>query len=119
MIGPVLLASIQPATNSGAPAIEMAALGVFEFTVMAMVIGIGGSLLFPLVKAFARRMEGGGAPAAIPKDLGARLDRIERGIEAIAEEVERVSENQRFVTQLMSKREGQPALGGGDKPFQA
>jgi hypothetical protein len=88
---------------------------VFEFTVLAMVIGIGGSLLFPLVKAIARRMEGSGAPAGIPRDIGARLDRIEAAVHAVAEEVERVSENQRFVTQLMSKREGSPAIGAGDR----
>jgi len=38
-----------------------------------------------------------------------RLERIEQAVDAIAIEVERVSEGQRFVTRLLSER--QPALG--------
>jgi hypothetical protein len=40
-----------------------------------------------------------------------RLARMERAVEAIAIEVERVSEGQRFVTKLMSER-GQPMIEG-------
>jgi hypothetical protein len=44
---------------------------------------------------------------AIPAESGARLERIEQAVDAIAIEVERVSEGQRFVTRLMSERSGQ------------
>ena len=37
-------------------------------------------------------------------ELSARLERIEQAIEAIAVEVERVSEGQRFTTKLLSER---------------
>jgi len=48
------------------------------------------------------------APVAAPES-NERLERIEQAVDAIAIEVERVSEGQRFVTRLLSER--QPALG--------
>jgi len=69
-------------------------------------------LLFPLALLYARRRwrrgaakRSGQTPAASPD----RFDRLEQGIEAIAIEVERVSEGQRFVTKLLS--ESQTPLG--------
>ena len=47
------------------------------------------------------------APAA--PDSTERLERIEQAVDAIAIEVERVSEGQRFVTRLLSERA--PAIG--------
>ncbi|MCC6930840.1 MAG: hypothetical protein IT359_17755 [Gemmatimonadaceae bacterium] len=47
-------------------------------------------------------------------DTSQRLDRIEQAIEAMAVEVERISEGQRFVTKLLSERAKEPAsLGAG------
>jgi len=58
------------------------------------------------------------APAAQLGDESAqRLERLENGMEAIAIEIERVSEGQRFVTRLLS--ESQPPLGKplrGERP---
>ena len=45
------------------------------------------------------------APAA-PVESSERLERIEQAVDAIAIEVERVSEGQRFVTRLLSERGG-------------
>ncbi|MCC6771265.1 MAG: hypothetical protein IT360_08645 [Gemmatimonadaceae bacterium] len=43
-----------------------------------------------------------------------RLERIEQAIEAMAIEVERISEGQRFVTKLLAERSTDaPALGAG------
>ena len=57
---------------------------------------------FPLAIAYARRIwKRAPAPRVNPADSG-RLERIEQAVEAIAVEVERVSEGQRFVTKLMS-----------------
>jgi hypothetical protein len=47
-------------------------------------------------------------------DSDSRSDRMEQAIEAIAIEVERVAEGQRFVTKLLAER-GQPLL---DRPAQ-
>ena len=54
----------------------------------------------------------GAAPVrhVIPPETAGRLERIEQAVEAIAVEVERVSEGQRFVTRLMSENKAVPAL---------
>jgi hypothetical protein len=46
------------------------------------------------------------AASAAPAESGQRLERIEQAVDAIAIEVERVSEGQRFVTRLLSERGG-------------
>jgi hypothetical protein len=46
------------------------------------------------------------AATAAPAESGQRLERIEQAVDAIAIEVERVSEGQRFVTRLFSERGG-------------
>jgi hypothetical protein len=66
-------------------------------------------ILFPLTIAWARRIwRRQTVVQAIPPELGARLVSIERAVDAVAVEVERIGEGQRFVTQLMStRREGE------------
>ena len=74
------------------------------------IIGILGSLtiigavLFPIARALGRRIEGKVQAAQIPPATDARLDRIEHAVEAIAVEVERISEGQRFTTKLLAER---------------
>ena len=68
---------------------------------LAAIFGIG----LPLARAFARRMDRGESqlralPSAEASD--ARLERVERAVEAIALEIERVAEGQRFLTRLLS-----------------
>jgi hypothetical protein len=61
-------------------------------------------LLLPLVIAYSRRIwrrGGQPAPAQIPAELVDRMASIERGVEAVAIEVERIGEGQRFVSQLL------------------
>lgn len=48
---------------------------------------------------------------ALTTDSSQRLERIEQAMDAIAVEVERVSEGQRFVTRLLSERAGALAVG--------
>ena len=45
------------------------------------------------------------AMAGAPGELSARLDSLEQSIDAIAVEVERVGEGQRFVTRLFTQRQ--------------
>ncbi len=69
-------------------------------------------VLFPLSVAYARRIWKR-APAilpSVPGDVTARISRIEQTVEATAVEVERIGEGQRFITRLLSAREGQQAL---------
>jgi hypothetical protein len=78
----------------------------FFITVATIIIGL------PLARAFARRMDRRGAAPA--PELNQRLDRMEQAIEAVAVEVERISEGQRFVTRLLAEERGLTAGSPGD-----
>jgi hypothetical protein len=67
-----------------------------------------GLILFPLTLVFARNIWKRGsratvAPLQLAGDAGQRLERLEQGMDAIAIEIERVAEGQRFVTRLLSE----------------
>lgn len=79
-----------------------------------------GALLYPFARAWANRMENRGGQGAqrLPADATARLARIEAAVESIAIEVERISENQRYLTKLQGEKPlpagtGSPERGGG------
>jgi hypothetical protein len=67
--------------------------------VMLMVLGL------PVSIAWARRILRRPQPAPVSPDLSPRLENIEHAIDAIAIEVERVSEGQRFVTKILAERD--------------
>jgi hypothetical protein len=71
----------------------------FFFTMAAIIIGL------PIARAFARRMDrkGGGA-VQIPTEVSAQLAHLGQAVDAIAVEVERISEGQRFTTRLLSEQ---------------
>ena len=69
----------------------------FFIMVLGIVLGV------PLVRAFTKRVESKPREALPTGDLVARLERIEQAIEAMATEVERVAEGQRFTTKLLSE----------------
>ena len=71
-------------------------------------------VLGPISIALARRLwrRGSAAVTALPGELMDRLSRVEQGVEAIAVEVERIGEGQRFMTRVLSDP-GTRALGGG------
>jgi hypothetical protein len=74
--------------------------------------GFSALLLIPVLYFFARRRWKRKAVAPAAGRLTAespRLERLEQGMEAIAIEIERISEGQRFVTKLLS--ESQSPLG--------
>ena len=60
----------------------------------------------PIARAIARRIERGtgGSNAGLPNDAAARLERMEQAIDAIAVEVERIAEGQRFTSKLLAGR---------------
>ena len=72
-------------------------------------------VLFPLVIAYARRLwrRGAVAVAELPKVLAERLTRLDQAVDAIAIEVERISEGQRFLTKVMADANAGRALGAG------
>ncbi|MEK7239437.1 MAG: hypothetical protein AAB224_02535 [Gemmatimonadota bacterium] len=69
----------------------------FFFTVVALVLGI------PLVRAIVRKAERQPLPGGDAR-TDDRLARIEAAVDAIAIEVERISEGQRFVTKLLAEK---------------
>lgn len=72
----------------------------------------------PLAFALARIMlKRWGAPKPAPQILesAARLERLEQAVDAVAIEIERISEGQRYVTQLMTKQQA-PVLHVGQAP---
>jgi hypothetical protein len=82
-------------------------------TVMLLVLAL------PVSIAWARRiMRGKPQPVATPPDQAARLERIERAVDTIAIEVERISEGQRFVTKLLAGRPSRTAtVASSDSPL--
>ena len=72
-------------------------------TVAIIALGI------PIIRALSRRfVERPPAPTAITGDVGPRLERIEQAVDAIAIEVERISEAQRFQTRIMTESRALP-----------
>lgn len=90
--------------NSGPQIPEGAVIISVAFFVMCAVIAIG----FPIARAIARRMDKRSSTAPADSDTRARLERIEQAVDAIAVEVERVSEGQRFTTKIMSELRSLP-----------
>lgn len=82
----------------------------FFITIIFLALGI------PLVRGLLRRWDRNGMEPQLPSDTAARLERIEQAIDAMAVEVERIAEGQRFVTRLMSDRSGErvPLPAGSD-----
>ena len=74
-------------------------LGAFA-TAIICAIGI------PLARAYSRRMEADSKNPRIPSEVAARLERMEQTLEAVAIEVERITEGQRFTTKLLSEGRG-------------
>ena len=70
----------------------------FFFTIAAIIIGL------PIARAFARRMDRKGGVAHVPSEVSDQLAHLNQAVDAIALEVERISEGQRFTTRLLSEQ---------------
>ena len=105
MMPALAMAELVPmATHGAAPQVHLA-VQPGEILIVGIVFGTLGTIFYPLMRALARRVEGGHAPV-MPALRGVeeRLDRIEHAVDSIALEVERISEGQRFVTRLLAER---------------
>lgn len=90
-----------PPPRQGPPDEVYFLTGVFMFVV-----------LFPLSVAYARRIwrRGAAAVTQIPQEIYDRFSRLDQSVDAIAIEVERIGEGQRYLTKLYAD---QRALGAG------
>ncbi len=77
--------------------------GVFMIFVLA-------PIAFSAARMMWKRTNRPPAPPALSSDATKRLERLEQGMDAIAIEIERVSEGQRFVTKLLSEAHNSPML---------
>ncbi len=64
----------------------------------------------PMVSAYSKKLENESKRPQIPQEMTTRLERMEQSIDAIAVEVERISEGQRFTTKLLAEAKDTPAL---------
>lgn len=76
-------------------------------TVIAFTIALAAIIiLYPLARAFGRRIDR--APSTkLPAEVQTQLAQLNQAVEAIAVEVERISEGQRFTTKLLSEQQHQ------------
>ncbi|MGK2934002.1 MAG: hypothetical protein ACSLFE_02005 [Gemmatimonadaceae bacterium] len=75
----------------------------FFITFAVMIIG------YPIAKAIGRRIDRTGAAPKVPPAVASQLAQLNQAVEAIAVEVERISEGQRFTTKLLSEQHKLPA----------
>ena len=105
---------LQQTTSSIAPSPRYGPFSSNQVTAISVlsIIFVAAPLVISMGVIAIRRAAHPPAPQ-IPKDVSDRLERMEQGIEAVAVEVERIGEGQRFVTQLMSDRAQRAALPEG------
>src|SRR3954463_12780203 len=96
---PVLMEMAEPPPSANEGDVEEATAAGAAGMFVAM------SVLLLFLRRRWRRRAGGRVPA-LPNDSGQRLMRLEQGMDAIAVEIERISEGQRFVTRLLSESHG-------------
>lgn len=95
---------IQIGNDTIPPQVESISIAFF-IMIAAIIIGL------PLMRAIARRIERG-TPVAPPisPEVRNQLLQISQSVDAIAIEVERISEGQRFTTKMLSERAGESEL---------
>ncbi len=76
--------------------------------------------IFMITRAMRRRpLPAGSSTAVLPPETVARLARIEQAVEAVAIEVERISEGQRYSAQLLTDRLAVPVPALGARTVEA
>ena len=90
---------------------EAVTISVAFFLMLAVII-VG----LPIARAIARRMDRR-APAEVPNEISSQLTHLNQAVDAIALEVERISEGQRFTTRLISeqKEAARPLSSGANR----
>jgi hypothetical protein len=84
---------------------------VFSWVVPGLVIMVLG---FPVVRLITRWLEPKPVPPRELTTINGRLERIEAAVDAIAVEVERISEAQRFSARLQSEQRAPRLPGPGE-----
>ena len=90
----------QPVPRGPNPGQQKMIFSGFIFITLAAVV-----ILHPIARALGRRLERGGTVTKLENESRDQLQRMEQTIDAMALEIERISEGQRFTTKLLSGRE--------------
>jgi hypothetical protein len=100
---PITIATSRVPAGGGPPDIPPRV----QETAIAFTIALAAVIiLYPLAKAFGRRIDR--APSTkLPTEVHTQLAQLNQAVEAIAVEVERISEGQRFTTKLLSEQQHQ------------
>jgi hypothetical protein len=100
------LVSFTEEPSDPGPAIPDEVMDVIEWSMITLVIIALGT---PLVRTVARWLDRRGVrPEAAPAS-GQRMDRLEQAVDAVAIEIERISEGQRYTNRMISEMRGLPA----------
>jgi hypothetical protein len=80
-------------------------------------------ILMPFTRALARAIDRSKPKASVPSEVTSQLSQLSQAVDAIALEVERISEGQRFTTRLLSEQQRPDQsktilspVAGGDRP---
>jgi len=93
-------------TSTGSPPFRDEIPRGVENISIAFFVMLGAVIIgFPLMRAFAKRIEKGTPTSAqIPPEVRQQLQQLSQSVDAIAIEVERISEGQRFTTRMLADR---------------
>lgn len=72
---------------------------VFFLTIFAIIVGL------PIARAFARWIDRRSQQPRLPADVTTQLNQIAQSVDAMAIEIERISEGQRFTTKLLAEQQ--------------
>jgi len=81
---------------------------VKDVSIAFIVMFAGIIIALPIMRAIGKRIERGApTPVAIPAQMQAQMEHLMQSVDAIAIEVERISEGQRFATKLLSEKKSE------------
>lgn len=86
------------------PQVEPIAISFFVM-IAAIIIGL------PVMRAWARRIDRGTSTPSVSPEVRDQLRHLSQSVDAIAIEVERISEGQRFAARLLSERSTEKQTG--------
>jgi hypothetical protein len=103
-----LASTASPPVFGGLSSNQVMGLSVLSiiFVLFPLAIGVGRSIF--------KRSNKPGVPPQVLTETAQRLEHLESAVDAIAIEIERISEGQRFVTKLLSGGDAAPMLRAGN-----
>lgn len=105
----VIASTAAPPVFAGLRSKDLMTLSVLSIVLVFFPLAVGAA------RAALKKANRPGPPAAAFMETAQRLEHLEASVDAIAIEIERISEGQRFVTKLLSESQPAPMLGAGQR----